>query len=215
MSIRKDLEARFGIAFGDLMQRFADIDFSRSDTAAVLNVSYQGLIKLLNRHGDPFPAQPMTIRYRQDSGETVSEAIQRLAPTHTLNATAHAMGISLCALRNYLAARRLDIKFRKRARRTQRLERHYQVVGPSGRPRETSPTWCQYEAFGHRGSLRELTELFGVVGLSTVRRRVHKGNWTIEKALCCPYIEVESRMANIERMRALNARYRRQQQRSS
>lgn len=207
MSIRKDLEARFGIAFGDLMQRFADIDFSRSDTAAVLNVSYQGLIKLLNRHGDPFPAQPVTIRYRQDAGESVSEAIQRLAPDHTQSSAARAMGISEAALRSYIATRGLEIEFRKRARRAKRLERHYQVIGPSGRARLTSSTWCQYEAFGHRGSLRELTERFGVVGLSTVRHRVHEGNWSIEKALTCPYVEVESRMANVARMKSMNARH--------
>ena len=53
VNLRTTLEGRFGIPFAELMQRFADMDFSRSDTAAVLNVSLANLQKTLQRHGDP------------------------------------------------------------------------------------------------------------------------------------------------------------------
>lgn len=172
MSLRRDLEGRFGLTFAELMQRFADIDFSRSDTAAVLNVSLANLQKTLQRHGDPFPAQSMTVRYRQETGGSLLASACYLAQTHSRTATARELGVSEGGLRHAV-----NLTFARRERREWRQHR------ATGQPRRASPTWQTYEAFGVRGSLRELTERFGKVGLATVRRRVHERGWPIERAL--------------------------------
>lgn len=177
MSIRKELEARFGISFADLMQRFAEIEVDRKATAALLNVSYPALMKLLERHGDPFPAHAVTIRYRQETGEFLTQGIQRVARENSLSGTSRVLGVSESSVRRTVATRNLDVTFRRRERKDWRQHR------ATGQARRTSPTWQTYEFNGVKGSLRELTERFGRVPLATVRRRVHQRAWTLEKAL--------------------------------
>lgn len=172
MSLRRDLENRFGLPFVELMQRFADMDFSRSDTAAVLNVPLANLQKTLQRHGDPFPAQSMSVRYRQETGGSLLASACYLAQTKTRSATARELGVSEGGLRHAV-----KLTFYRRERREWRQHRG------TGQPRRISPTWQTYEAFGVKGSLRELTERFGQVPLATVRRRVHQRGWPLERAL--------------------------------
>ena len=182
MSLRKDLENRFGVPFAELMQHFVDIDFSRSDTAAVLNVALANLQKTLQRHGDPFPAQSMSVRYRQETGGSLLASACYLAQKHSRTATARELGVAEGGLRHAV-----QLTFYRRERREGRQHR------ATGQPRRISPTWQTYEAFGVRGSLRELTEQFGKVGLSTVRNRVHERQWSIERALTAPIDEEQSR----------------------
>lgn len=182
MSLRRDLENRFGIPFAELMQRFADIDFSRADTAAVLNVPLANLQKTLQRHGDPFPAQSMSVRYRQETSGSLLTSACYLAQSHTRSATARELGVSEGGLRHAV-----KLTFYRRERREWRQHR------ATGQPRRTSPTWQTYEAFGVKGSLRELTEQFGVVGLATVRNRVHERQWSMERALTTPIDQEQSR----------------------
>lgn len=177
MNLRTQLETRFGIPFSDLMQRFADIDVDRKSTAALLNVSYPALMKLLERHGDPFPAHAVTVRYRQETGEFMTVGIQRLSGEHSRSGAARVLGVSESSIRRCVATRNLDVSFRRRERREWRQHR------ATGQARRTSPTWQTYEFNGVKGSLRELTEQFGQVPLATVRRRVHQRGWTLEKAL--------------------------------
>ncbi len=180
VNLRTTLETRFGIPLAELMQRFADIDFSRSDTAAVLNVSYQALLKLLQRHGDPFPAYSLGVRYRQETGGSLLASACYLAQSRSLAGTARELGVSENGFRQYLQARGMKLTFHRRERQEWRQHR------VTGQPRRTSPTWQTYEAFGVKGSLRKLTERFGVVGLPTVRSRVNRDGWTVEKALTLP-----------------------------
>lgn len=180
VNLRTRLEARFGIPFAELMQRFAEIDFSRSDTAAVLNVSYQALLKLLQRHGDPFPAHALGVRYREETGGSLLASACYLAQSRSLVGTARELGVSENGFRHYLQARGTKLTFYRRERRGWREHR------ATGQSRRSSPTWQTYEAFGVKGSLRELTGRFGVVGLATVRSRVNRDGWTVEKALTLP-----------------------------
>lgn len=195
MSIRKDLEARFGIAFGDLMQRFADIDVDRKATAALLNVPYPALMKLLERHGDPFPAHAVVVRYRQETGESLTAGITRLASLgHNEFSAARELGVSESSIRRCVTSRNLDITFRRRVRQGWREHR------ATGQARRTSPTWQTYEINGVRGSLRELTERFASVPLGTVRNRIHRLNWSVQAAVLTPRIDIENRDANLVRM---------------
>lgn len=188
MSIRKDLEQAHGLPFDKLMARYAAQDLSRKDTARILGISYQALLKLLQRHSDPFEPQDAALRYFREHGETLAAAAIRLSKTHTLHQAAQHLGTSGTSLRKALEDRGLQATF---------VQRY-----GAGRQRERSDRYRSYEVNGVRGSLRELTERFASVPLSTVRHRVHGSNWPVEKAVLWPYVEIDNRDANLERIQA-------------
>ncbi|WP_295487910.1 hypothetical protein [uncultured Pseudomonas sp.] len=211
MSIRSDLESRFGMPFKSIMQQYADQGFSRLETASQLGVSRANIYALLARHGDPFAPHDVAKRYWQETGESFVEAATRLSKTHTLNAAAKAMGLlDSTALSQALKLRGVSLEFRSAIQRRrmgsregtaadlarlhglrprtvhQRLSAGHsleEALKPSG----TLGTWENREAFGVKGSLRDLAERFAVVPLKTVRHRLKK-SWPLEKALVTPML---------------------------
>lgn len=174
-------------AFMVAVQPLVEGEMTRRQAATCLGISYEAMLKRLERYGDPFPSQSITARYRQETGGSLLASACYLAQTHSLSATARELGVSEIALSEYLKSRGVELTFYRRERREWRQHR------ATGQPRRTSPTWQTYEAFGVRGSLRELTERFGKVGLATVRNRVHERQWSVEKALTAPIDQEQSR----------------------
>lgn len=89
---RKDVEARWGQPFWDVVRQFADQDLSRNDTARALGYSIAGFHQLLTRHPehDPFPAYGIL----RNLGEPLRDVVLRMAPNFTVTETARAVGYS-------------------------------------------------------------------------------------------------------------------------
>lgn len=174
-------------SFLKAVEPMVEADMTRREAATSLGVSYEAMLKRLERYGDPFPVQSITARYHQETGGSLLASACYLAQTHTRAATARELGVSETALMQYLESRGLKLTFSRRERKEWRQHR------ATGQPRRASPTWQNYEAFGVRGSLRELTERFGKVPLTTVRNRVHERQWSIERALTAPIDQEQSR----------------------
>lgn len=192
MIIRKDLEARFGIPFDELMREYAARGISRSEAGRQLGVNPNSLRQILLRGYDPFMPQDAAMRYLRQNGESLATAAARLAKTHTLNQAAQLLGVQHQALRRALEARGITIEFKKRY--------------GAGRKQKPPKKWNSYEVNGVKGSIRELTAMFASVPLSTVRHRIHGSQWSVEKAVLTPYVEVENRDRILAKRKADYAR---------
>lgn len=81
MSGKRQVEARWGVKFWQLVSDFADQGLSRSDTARALGYRIDSFSKLLadNPQKDPFDAFIISIRYLNETGETLKTALERMA----------------------------------------------------------------------------------------------------------------------------------------
>lgn len=77
----RQIEARWGVIFWKLVADFADQGLSRSDTARALGYRVDSFSKLLAAHPehDPFDPSVIAIAYLNDTGETMRQALERMA----------------------------------------------------------------------------------------------------------------------------------------
>lgn len=81
MSGRRQVEARWGVEFWRLVSDFADQGLTRSETAKALGYRVDSFSKALadNPEKDPFDAFIISIRYLNETGETLKTALERMA----------------------------------------------------------------------------------------------------------------------------------------
>ena len=81
MSGRRQVESRWGVEFWQLVADFAEQGLTRSDTAKALGYRVDSFSKTLadNPGKDPFDAFIISIRYLNETGETLKTALERMA----------------------------------------------------------------------------------------------------------------------------------------
>ncbi len=110
MSGKRQIEARWGVEFWRLVSDLADQGLTRSDAARALGYRVDSFSKLLasNPAKDPFDAFIVSVRYLNETGETLKTALERMAVEgrtwgyaakhtgyadgHTLKRAAHSRG---------------------------------------------------------------------------------------------------------------------------
>lgn len=119
--IRKRAEAKFGIGFMELMQRFADQGLNRKQAAVEIGCSKTSLYAVLADMHDPFPARRVAALYVAETGESLGDAVRRLAATGMfVSEVAREIGYNnVTTFRLALKVRGIEVEFTKRhCRRT-------------------------------------------------------------------------------------------------
>ncbi len=77
----RQIETRWGVPFWDLVADFADQGLNRSDTARALGYRVDSFCSLLSRNPgkDPFDCYVIAQAYLKDTGETMRQALERMA----------------------------------------------------------------------------------------------------------------------------------------
>lgn len=80
----RQVEARWGMDFWQLIADFAEQGLTRFDTARALGYTEQAFCHLLSRHPkrDPFEPSSRALAYLQDTGENLRQALERMAVEH-------------------------------------------------------------------------------------------------------------------------------------
>ena len=81
MTGKRQIEARWGVEFWQLVSDFAEQGLNRSDKARALGYRVDSFSKLLaqNPRRDPFDAFIVAQAYLKDTGETMRRALERMA----------------------------------------------------------------------------------------------------------------------------------------
>lgn len=81
MTGKRQVEARWGVNFWQLVSDFADQGLNRSDTARALGYRVDSFSKMLaqNPRRDPFEAFIVAQAYLKDTGETFRGALERMS----------------------------------------------------------------------------------------------------------------------------------------
>ena len=77
----RQVENRWGVIFWKLIADFADQGLSRFDTARAIGYRPDSFCALLGRHPehDPFEDSVIALAYLKDTGETMRQALERMA----------------------------------------------------------------------------------------------------------------------------------------
>lgn len=150
MSGRRQVEARWGVGFWVLVADFAAQGLSRFDTARALGYRPDSFCTLLrdNSKHDPFDESDRALAYLKDTGETLSQAVCRMAAQGMLaTEIARVIGYrDACGLKRGLACRGIRAQFPERSTRKRKQA-----------PREPGlsrgwPTWTQVDSIVRRGA---------------------------------------------------------------
>lgn len=78
---RKMIEKRWGMPFWDLVRDFYVQDLSKTNTAAALGMTYKSFCAILinDRERNPWKTNTIIIDYVNDTGETLGDALRRMA----------------------------------------------------------------------------------------------------------------------------------------
>jgi hypothetical protein len=121
MAGKRQIEARWGVCFWDLVADFADQGLPRSDVAKALGYSRAGFYELLwdNPDRDPFESANIVAAYVRDSGETLRQAVTRMAKQgYTGRKAAETIGYyDWWGLKRALDARGISVEFKAKPRR--------------------------------------------------------------------------------------------------
>lgn len=128
-----DVEARWGLPFGQIIRDLHSQGLSRSAAARVLGYTeanpkngHRVFMNWLARHPeqDPWGSSSVAVQYTKQTGEAFRDAVVRLAKTHTATQAAVELGFSgVAPLRYALARRGIHVQFqRHRPRRVQRSD---------------------------------------------------------------------------------------------
>lgn len=81
MTGKRQIEARWGVEFWQLVADFADQGLTRFDTARALGYRPDSFCKMLaqNPKRDPFEPSSRALAYLRDTGENLREALERMA----------------------------------------------------------------------------------------------------------------------------------------
>lgn len=81
MSGKRQVEARWGVPFWQLIRDFAEQGLSRSDTARAIGYRIDSFCHMLaqNPGRDPFDAFIVAQAYLNDTGETMRQALERMS----------------------------------------------------------------------------------------------------------------------------------------
>lgn len=156
MTGKRQVEARWGMPFWDLLAEFAEQGLTRFDTARAIGYRPDSLCALLNANQDkdPFDLSNKVIGYLRDTGETFSDAVARMAAQGlTVTEAAHAIGYSCpSALRYAMRTRGIAAIFSHHKRKEKRSI-------PRG-PNVTKgwPTWERIYALGRPTAPRSTPE---------------------------------------------------------
>ena len=136
MTGKRQVEARWGVKFWDLVTDFAEQGLNRSDTARALGYRVDSFSKLLaaNPGHDPFEAFIVAQAYLKDTGETMRQALERLAAEgKTWGDAANVIGYSDGSrLKRAAASRGLTVQLRTIVGRPRRPEKRKKVdQGPN------------------------------------------------------------------------------------
>lgn len=78
---RRQIEARWGVKFWKLVSDFADQGLCRSDVAKALGYDRRHFYRMLEKNPDqdPFEQYNKAVVYLADTGETIGQALERMA----------------------------------------------------------------------------------------------------------------------------------------
>jgi hypothetical protein len=81
MSGKRQVEARWGVPFWQLVSDFAEQGLSRTETAKAIGYRFDSFSHLLaqNPSKDPFDSYVIAIQYLKDTGEGFREALERMS----------------------------------------------------------------------------------------------------------------------------------------
>ena len=99
MTGKRQIEARWGVEFWQLVADFADQGLTRFDTARALGYRPDSFCKMLaqNPKRDPFDASAIALAYLKDTGETMRQALERMAAEgRSWGYAARVIGYSQC-----------------------------------------------------------------------------------------------------------------------
>lgn len=153
MAGQRQIEARWGVPFWQLVADFADQGLTRFDTARALGYRPDSFCTLVREHPehDPFDASDRPLGYLKETGETLSSAVRRMASQGMLaTEIARAVGYrDACGLKRALKARGIEIEF------PQRSERRRKPVAREPALARGWPTWAKiYETTSSIGTPR-------------------------------------------------------------
>lgn len=121
MAGKRQIEARWGVKFWQLVADFADQGLSRSDVAKALGYSRAGFYELLwdNPERDPFEDSNIVAAYVRDTGQSLRDAVTAMARSgYTGTEAAHAIGYAdQWGLKRALAARGIVVEFKRKHKR--------------------------------------------------------------------------------------------------
>lgn len=99
MTGKRQIEARWGVEFWQLVADFADQGLTRFDTARALGYTEPAFCHLLSRHPkrDPFEPSSRALSYLKDTGENLRQALERMAAEgRSWGYAARVIGYSQC-----------------------------------------------------------------------------------------------------------------------
>lgn len=112
---QRQIEARWGVPFWQLVSDFADQGLPRSDVAKALGYHRDGFYDLLTRNPrkDPFESSNIVASYVRETGESFRAALERMAADGmSKNAAAVAIGYAdSWSLGRAMIARGITVKF--------------------------------------------------------------------------------------------------------
>lgn len=121
MAGKRQIEARWGVPFWQLVADFAHQGLSRFDTARALGYRPDSFCTLVRQHPklDPFDASDRPLAYLQETGETLSCAVRRMVSQGMLaTEIARVVGYrDACGLKRALKARMIVVEFPQRSLR--------------------------------------------------------------------------------------------------
>lgn len=99
MTRKREVEERWGVPFWQLVADFADQGLTRFDTARAIGYRPDSFCKMLAQHPkrDPFDASAVALAYLKDTGETIRQALERMAAEgRSWGYAARVIGYSQC-----------------------------------------------------------------------------------------------------------------------
>lgn len=151
MSGKRQVEARWGVPFWKLVGDFAEQGLSRFDTARALGYRPDSFCTLLsgNPGKDPFDPSDRALGYLRDTGESLSQAVQRMAAQGMLaTEIARVIGYrDACGLKRALETRGIEVQFPVRSKAPKRMS-----IGLGPNVSRGWPTWEQIDRIVQRGA---------------------------------------------------------------
>lgn len=151
MTGKRQVEARWGVEFWQLVSDFAEQGLTRFDTARAIGYHPQSFCDLLssNPGKDPFEPFIRATAYLRDTGETMGQALQRMAAEgRSWGYAARVIGYNEGhALKRVAVAR--GIKVQMNEKHTGRPRKHQERKEPRG-PNVTDgwPSWAKVYEMG-------------------------------------------------------------------
>lgn len=149
MAGKRQVEARWGVSFWQLVADFAEQGLSRFDTARALGYRPDSFCTLLSENPgkDPFELANVPLSYTLDSGEPFLEALERMAAEGlSLSEAARVIGYyNHSGLQYAMRVRGIHVDFPGRRRKARK------AVSPRG-PNVSRgwPTWEQVDVIARR-----------------------------------------------------------------